>query len=273
MGILNLSTDSPVDHSITTSDTALKRAMELKQNGAKIIDVGGHSSASNAKDTTTEDEINLVIPIIEKLVNHKSHDFIVSIDSWNPKVVNEAAKVGVHLLNDINGFRNPEMVKVALKYDLPVCLMHMRGEPKGHYNVDQTFSNITEEIIDWCKDRIHNLTSAGIKSEKIIIDPGFEFGKSMKDNLQLLFELKKFHQLNLPILVSASRKAFIAESLGLGRKQKGEGLFEGTLAVQTLSAFFGVQILRVHDVKAAYHVVSFVKKLKEVVSERNLTNL
>ena len=261
MGILNLSPDSPVNRSVVSPENALERAYQLQNEGATIIDVGGNSTSSHALPISTEEEIARVIPAIEKLVQE---GFLVSLDSWNPSVARKAAEIGVHLLNDVNGLQNDEMAAVAKDYQLPVCIMHMRGEPKKHYEVDQSYSNITNEIRDWFDNRLAELQSKGIKRENIILDPGFEFGKKMTDNLKLLSSLQLFKDFNLPILVSASRKAFIAEAIGLGRTQKGEGLLEATLAVQTISSYLGADILRVHDVKSASYVVKFVNELKKV---------
>ena len=260
MGILNVSPESPVDQSVVKPEKALERAKQMKLEGADIIDVGGNSTSSKAPDIPTEVELKRVIPVVKTLVEE---GFIVSLDSWNPIVAREAAQVGVHILNDVNGLQKPEMVQVAKEYDLPACIMHMKGDPKKHYEVDQTYKDITTEILQWFDERINNLMAEGIKREKIIVDPGFEFGKKMSDNLKLLSDLEQFKRFNLPILVSASRKAFIAEAIGLGRTQKGEGLLESTLAVQTLSSFLGANILRVHDVKNANYIVKFVNQLRK----------
>ncbi len=267
MGILNLSPDSPIKHSIVSPREAVRRAKVLQQEGATIIDVGANSSAARTRDLPVEEEIALVVPIIKQLVKE---GLLVSLDSWKPEVAEEAAKAGVHMLNDISGLQNPKMMEVAIGHDLPACVMHMRGLPKRHYKVDQTYVNITEEIYQWFQKRIDELTSAGMKRERIILDPGFEFGKPMKDNLQLLWELHRFHDFQLPLLVSASRKAFIAEAIGLGRTQEGEGLFEATMTVQGIASYLGAHILRVHDVKSAAYVTKFVNTLKSVAVERQL---
>ena len=230
----------------------------MQEEGSTIIDVGGNSSSSKAPLISTETELKRVIPVIKELVDN---GFIVSLDSWIPIVVREAAKIGIEIINDINGLQNSEMVAIAKDYDLPVCIMHMKGDPKKHYEVDQNYDNITNEILDWFDKRIDALYSYGIQREKIIIDPGFEFGKKMVDNLTLLRELREFQKYDLPILVSASRKAFIAEAIGLGRTQQGEGLLEATLAVQSLSSFLGANILRGHDIKNANFLVKFVNNL------------
>ncbi len=260
MGILNVSPESPVSHSIVSTGKALERAKQMKLEGAQIIDVGGNSTSSKAPEISTKTELARVVPVIKELV---SNDFIVSLDSWNPEVAREAAEAGVHILNDVNGLQKPEMIKVARDFNLPVCIMHMKGDPKKHYEVDQTYGNITNDILTWFDERIANLVEQGIKKEKIIVDPGFEFGKKLSDNLQLLNNLKEFHKYNLPLLVSASRKAFIAEAIGLGRTQQGEGLLEATLAVQTISSYLGANILRVHDVRNANYVVKFINELRK----------
>lgn len=261
MGILNISPESPIKSSIIASEQALERARYLKQFGASIIDVGGNSSSSNAPNISTETELERVIPIIEKLVQR---NYLVSLDSWNPEVAEEAAKKGVHLLNDINGLQNPKMVDVALEYDLPVCIMHMRGNPKQHYLVDQVYPDIVGEVCNWFTKRIEELEKRGFDKKKLILDPGFEFGKPMIENLRLLRYIGKFLDFGCPLLVSASRKAFIAEAIGLGHVQSGQGLFEATLAVQSLLTYFGAHIIRVHDVKEANYVVEFINKLKMV---------
>ena len=262
MGILNISPESPVHSSVVKPKKALERAKQMKLEGAQIIDVGGNSTSSKAPDIPTTMELERVVPVIKVLVEN---GFIVSLDSWNPVVAREAAEAGVHILNDVNGLQKLEMMEVAKEFDLPVCIMHMKGDPKKHYEVDQTYSNISIDIKSWFDERISLLISNGVKREKIIVDPGFEFGKKMSDNLQLLRELEDFKSYKLPLLVSASRKAFIAEAIGLGRTQEGEGLLEATLAVQTLSSYLGANILRVHDVKNANYVVKFVNELKKGV--------
>ena len=261
MGILNVSPESPIGQSIVDRKHVLQRAYQMKEEGAKIIDIGGNSTSSKAPQISTDTELKRVIPAIKELIDA---GFIVSLDSWNPVVAREAAKVGVHLLNDVNGLQKPEMVAVAKEFDLPVCIMHMKGDPKKHYEVEQNYENISKDVQEWLDHRISDLLDQGMKREKLIIDPGFEFGKKMSDNLKLLQDLEQFKRFQLPILVSASRKAFIAEAIGLGRTQKGEGLLEATLAVQTLSSFLGAHILRVHDVKNANFVVKFVNKLKNI---------
>jgi dihydropteroate synthase len=233
MGILNTSPESPVIHSIVSIKEAIKRAHILREHGASIIDVGGNSSSSKATDV------------------------------WTPEVVLDAAKIGIHLINDINGLENPEMRKIAKDFDLSVSIMHMRGKPKKHYEVNQNYENISIEILNWLNDRANELRKFGIKKERIIIDPGFGFGKSSKDNFLILKNLHKYNDLDYPVLVSASRKSFISEAIGLGQVQEGSGLFEATLGVQVIAALQNVEILRVHDVKSTKSILKLLEHYKK----------
>jgi dihydropteroate synthase len=260
MGILNTSPESPVIHSIVSIKEAIKRAHILREHGASIIDVGGNSSSSKATDVSILEEKERVIPVIEALIDE---NFVVSLDSWTPEVVLDAAKIGIHLINDINGLENPEMRKIAKDFDLSVSIMHMRGKPKKHYEVNQNYENISIEILNWLNDRANELRKFGIKKERIIIDPGFGFGKSSKDNFLILKNLHKYNDLDYPVLVSASRKSFISEAIGLGQVQEGSGLFEATLGVQVIAALQNVEILRVHDVKSTKSILKLLEHYKK----------
>jgi dihydropteroate synthase len=260
MGILNTSPDSPVIQSVVSIKEAIKRAHTLKECGASIIDVGGNSSSSKANDVSILEEKERVIPVIEALIEE---NFVVSLDSWTPEVVLEAAKKGIHLINDINGLENPEMRKIAKDYDLSVSIMHMRGKPKKHYKVNQNYNDVSIEILNWLENRAKELIKFGIKKERIIIDPGFGFGKSMKDNFLILKNLHLYNDLDYPVLVSASRKSFISEAIGLGQVQEGSGLFEATLGVQVIAALQNVEILRVHDVKSTKSILKLLENYKK----------
>ena len=268
MGILNLSQDSPIKRSIVSPDQALERASALQADGASIIDVGAHSTSSKANGLSTDEEVRTIIPIISQLIDN---GILVSLDSWNPTVVQKAAEIGLEFVNDITGLTNKKMVDVVKKFDVMTCIMHMRGKPKKHYTVDQHYDNISIDIKQWFANRIVKLEKEGIKQNKLILDPGFEFGKSMSDNLALLNNLNIYLDFNLPLLVSASNKAFIAEVIGLGRMQHGEGLLEATLAVQTVSSYLGAHILRVHDVKRVSYAVKVVNSLKK--EKLNFSNI
>ncbi|KKL07583.1 hypothetical protein LCGC14_2584580, partial [marine sediment metagenome] len=243
MGILNLSPESPVSQSTVSVKKAKERAYELVNQGATIIDVGGNSSSSKAREISITEEKERVIPVIESLIEE---EFIVSIDSWTPEVVLESAKIGIQLINDINGLENPKMIKIAKDYNLQVSIMHMKGKPKKHYEVVQSYENISFNINDWLMERTNDLLKNGLTRDQIIIDPGFGFGKGMENNLQILKDLHIFRKIGYPLLVSASRKSFIAEAIGLGKVQQGEGLYEATLAIQVIAALNEVNIFEIY---------------------------
>jgi dihydropteroate synthase len=248
MGILNMSSESFTKHSVASGlEEALDRARKLADDGADIIDVGGRSSATDTPEVTTEQEIGRVLPVVEKLVEE---GFVVSVDSWNPAVMEEGLKAGAHIANDINGLRDERMVRIAAKYNAPAIAMHMRGAPR-RMERDQVYNDVVEEVIDFFKMRLTELDRRGIR--KVIIDPGFEFGKSVADNLSMLRRLGEFKVLGRPILVSASRKDFIGKVLGLKREER----LEGTIAANVIAAVGGAGIVRVHDVREAKRAIAF----------------
>ena len=240
MGILNLSPESQTKHSIANDfDEALTRARGLAADGADIIDLGGRSSYTNTPELALEQELRRVLPVVERLV---TEGFILSVDSWNPTVIEEGLKAGAHIINDINGLRDEKMIEVAAKYDVPAVIMHLRGAPRGAEQ-NEVYDDVVKELIDIFEVRLRELSGRGVR--KPIIDPGFEFGKSVGDNLALLRGLGGFKTLSCPILISASRKDFIGEVLGLEREE----LLEGTIAANVIAATNGAGIVRVHDVR------------------------
>lgn len=243
MGILNVSYDSPVAHSVFDPHEAVARAVELHHAGAEIIDVGAHSTKTGARDLSPREEIERVCPVIEAV---RAEGIPVSVDTWTPSVARAAASAGVHLLNDVTGFTDPEMVAVAAEYHLPAVAMHMRGKPKHHYEVDQHYADIVEEVRTFLGDRVEVLHAAGVP--QVWLDPGFAFGKSADDNIRLLNGLPRLVDTGSPVLISASRKGFLAEVIGLSYSQDIEGLLEATIAFNALAARLGVHVVRVHDV-------------------------
>lgn len=243
MGILNVSYDSPVAHSVFDPHEAVARAVELHHAGAEIIDVGAHSTKTGAHDLSPREEIERVCPVIEAV---RAEGIPVSVDTWTPSVARAAASAGVHLLNDVTGFTDPEMVAVAAEYHLPAVAMHMRGKPKHHYEVDQHYADIVEEVRTFLGDRVEVLHAAGVP--QVWLDPGFAFGKSADDNIRLLNGLPRLVDTGSPVLISASRKGFLAEVIGLSYSQDIEGLLEATIAFNALAARLGVHVVRVHDV-------------------------
>ena len=244
MGILNVSDDSPVTFSRVGVEQALDRARMLARDGAEIIDVGAHSTATGARDLSPAEEIERVVPVIEAVVRD---GLIASVDTWTPEVARAAAEAGVHLINDVTGFVDPGMAAVAREFELPGCLMHMRGDPKHHGEVSQVYGDIAAEVRADLVARAAALRSEGVDSW---LDPGFGFGRSAEDNVRLLRGLPDLIADGYPVLVSASRKGFLAELMGQPYGQDRAGLLEATIAFNSLAAWWGAHVVRVHDVTA-----------------------
>ncbi|MDP6605489.1 MAG: dihydropteroate synthase [Dehalococcoidia bacterium] len=266
MGILNVSDDSPVAGSIAevsgTVTAARDRGLELHAAGARIVDIGAHSTGAGKRDLTAQEEIERVCPVIEAL---RAEGVPVSVDTWNADVASAAAGAGVHLLNDVTGFTDPAMVAVAADHHLPVCVMQMRGDPKMHYEVDQTYEDVAAEVRDFLFERTATLEAAG--AGQVWIDPGFGFGKSADDNVRMLADLPGLVASGRPVLVSASRKGFLAELLKRGNDQDTEGILEATLAFNTLAAYLGAHVVRVHDVDAVADAIQVVNRARAAMAE------
>lgn len=262
MGILNVSYDSPVTQSVFDPRDALERAIELHRAGAEIIDVGAHSTRTGARDLEPQEEIERVCPVIEAI---SREGIPVSVDTWTPSVARAAALAGVHLLNDVSGFTDPEMVAVAAEHHLPVVAMHMRGAPKHHNEADQHYGDIAEEVRSFLIEQAHTLGGVGVP--QIWLDPGFGFAKAPADNLRLLNGLPRLLDAGYPVLISASRKGFLAEVIGREYSQEADGLLEATLAFNVLAAHLGVHVVRVHDVGEAANALRVVEAARRQARE------
>ncbi len=261
MGILNVSDDSPVTFSRVGVEQALDRARSLARDGAEIIDIGAHSTATGARDLTAAEEIERVVPVIEAVVGD---GLIASVDTWTPKVARAAAEAGVRLLNDVTGFADPGMADVAREFSLPGCLMHMRGDPKRHSEVSQVYDDIASEVRTDLVTRAEELRAAGVECW---LDPGFGFGRSAEDNVRLLRGLPALVAGGYPVLVSASRKGFLAELLGQPYGQDREGLLEATIAFNSLAAWWGAHVVRVHDVAEVADAIKVVNAIRSGLAE------
>ena len=257
MGIVNVSHDSPVVHSVFAPDDARAYALELVRRGAAIVDVGAQSTRTGARPMTAQEEIERVSPVIESL---RAEGVPTSVDTWTPAVASAAARSGVSLLNDVTGLTDPEMVAVAVEYHLPVSVMHMRGTPQHHREVDQTYGDIASEVQAFLEERADALTAAG--AGQVWLDPGFGFAKSPADNLALLRGLPALVATGRPVLISASRKGFLSQILGRGDQQDTEGLLEATVAFNSLAASAGVQVVRVHDVQEVADALAIVNAVR-----------
>ncbi|MYD17624.1 MAG: dihydropteroate synthase [Chloroflexi bacterium] len=248
MGILNVATDSPVSDSVVPVGDAPRRAAELRRAGASIIDVGAQSTRTGAVEVAPDEEIARVGPVVESLV---AEGHLVSVDTWTASVARAAVAAGAHLINDITG-ADPDTVTVAVETGTPIAIMHMRGRPQRHREADHDYDNVTAEVRSYLEQRAGEIKQAG--APDVWIDPGFQFGRGLEDNLRLLLDLPDLAALGYPVLISASRKGFLAELLGYGElrshdAQARPGMLEATIAFNVLAAWLGAHVVRVHDVE------------------------
>lgn len=246
MGILNTTPDSFSDGGrFLDPDVAIERALQMAEEGAHIIDIGGESTRPGSSPVSLEEEIKRVVPVVEKLA--KNLDIPISIDSSKAEVAKRALDVGADIINDISALRtDDQMAKVVAKAGCPVILMHMKGIP-SNMQQNPIYGSLVDEIISSLEESINIANEAGIDADNIIVDPGIGFGKTLSDNLQIINRADEFKALGKPLLIGPSRKSFIGEILG----DKEEDRMEGTLTACVLSIVRGVHIIRVHDVKEA----------------------
>lgn len=242
MGILNFTPDSFSDSGkFFTLDKALIQVEKMLNDGATIIDIGGESTRPNAEIVTIEQELERVVPLVEAV--RQRFDCLISVDTSKAEVMRESAKVGADILNDIRALTEPNALETAAELALPVCIMHMQGDPQTMQQ-KPTYDDVVEEVADFLNQRIFVCLTAGIIKEHIIVDVGFGFGKTVNHNYQLLKHLNAFVQSGFPILAGLSRKSMIGAILDKPVEQRLIGSVAGALiAVQN-----GAKIVRVHDV-------------------------
>lgn len=258
MAILNVTPDSFSDGGKYFScDKAVKKAIEMVKDGADIIDIGGESTRPGSDPVSVQDEIKRVLPVIKKLV--KEINVPISIDTHKPEVVKACLSAGAHIVNDITGLTSGgKLAKLAAGFGAGIIIMHMKGKPKT-MQTNPSYRNLISEITGFLKNGIKTALKAGISKEKIIIDPGIGFGKTVRHNLEIINKLYHFEKLGLPILVGPSRKSFIGKILNL--PAVGERL-EGTLASVAIAVYNGANIIRVHDVKENLRLIRIVDSIK-----------
>lgn len=249
MGIINVTPDSFYDGGKSnTIDNALRLAEKHIKEGATILDIGGYSSKPGAKEISQEEELKRIIPIVEAILNTFDKS-ILSIDTFRSKVAKEAIELGASLINDISAFNLDEnLINVVKDYNVPYVLMHMQGNPQT-MQLNPTYKNIITDIIFFFSKKINKLNKLGVHD--IIIDPGFGFGKTIKDNFTILNNLEKLALLKLPILAGISRKSMIHKTL----KNNSIESLNGTSALNMIALRNGAKILRVHDVKQAQECI------------------
>ncbi|WP_049630467.1 dihydropteroate synthase [Cellvibrio sp. pealriver] len=262
MGILNTTPDSFSDggnsyiNNCLSIDAALRRAEQMLADGARIIDVGGESTRPGAIPVSEQEELDRVVPVVEALVANL--DALVSVDTSTASVIYESANKGAGLINDVRALQRKGAMDAAAAAQLPVCLMHMQGQPQNMQSKPD-YSDVVNDVKVFLQERIDACLHAGIEREKIIIDPGFGFGKTLAHNLALLQRLPELNALGYPVLVGMSRKSMIGQLLN---RPVGERL-SGSLALAMLAAERGAAIIRVHDVAATVDVLSVLAAVTE----------
>lgn len=253
MGILNVTPDSFSDggqHSQLNS--AINHVNQMVNAGATIIDIGGESTRPGAEEVSVEEELARVIPLVEAVTSR--FETWVSVDTSKPEVMLAAADAGVHLINDVRALGTSTALNAAASTGLPVCLMHMQGQPTSMQK-KPSYQQLLVEIEQFFFERIHQCLNAGIKKQNILIDPGFGFGKTVQHNYQLLANLDYFQRFKLPILVGMSRKSMIGQLLNVGPNDR----LNGSLACAVIAAMQGANIIRVHDVKETVEALRVVE--------------
>ena len=243
MGILNVTPDSFSDGGkYFEKNNAINHALAMIDNGADIIDVGGESTRPFSDPVSLDEEISRVIPVIEGI--RKESDVCISIDTTKSEVATAALNSGASLINDVSAMEvDPLMIDVALKFDCPIIIMHMKGTPKSMQDNPQ-YESLISDIKDYLQERVDFIVSKGINSEKIVIDPGIGFGKTVENNFEIINNLNHFTKMGFPVMLGASRKSFIGISLDLPEEDR----LEGSLAANIIGLQNGAKIFRVHDV-------------------------
>ena len=252
MGILNVTPDSFSDGGrFAQQDAALRHAQAMVLAGATLIDVGGESTRPGARVVTPQEEVDRVAPVVERI--SRELDVIISVDTSAPIVMTEVARLGAGLINDVRSLRREGALQAAAATGLPICLMHMLGEP-GDMQDNPQYGDLVGEVSAFLVDGMDQCAAAGISPERIVLDPGFGFAKTLQHNLSLFKHMDALHRLGRPLLVGVSRKTMIGQTLG---RPVNERLYGG-LALAALAVTKGARILRVHDVAETVDVVRMI---------------
>ncbi len=261
MGILNVTPDSFSDGGqFIHKDAAVQQVKDMLEAGADIIDIGGESTRPGAKDVSVEDELARAIPVIKAI--RKFSDCCLSIDTSKPIVMQEAIAAGANIINDVRALQEEGALTMAAELNVPVCLMHMLGQPRSMQN-QPVYSNVVLDVKHFLQNRINECLQMGIQKENIIIDPGFGFGKNLEHNLTLFNALGVFVEMNYAVMVGVSRKSMIGAIINdSGSKTSVTDRVYASAVMAALAAKQDVQILRVHDVKATADAIAVINSLK-----------
>ena len=258
MGILNVTPDSFSDGGKHTNvSQALDHALRMIEEGATFIDIGGESTRPGAPDVSLQEELDRTIPVIEAVA--KNTACVISIDTSKADVMREAVKAGAGLINDVRALQEPGALQVAAEAQVPVCLMHMQGQPRPMQQSPE-YDDVVNDVGQFLLARSNACEEAGIAKDKILFDPGYGFGKSLEHNYTLVKHLPSLMKLGYPVLVGMSRKSMIGNLLN----RKVDERLAGSISLATIVAQMGAQIIRVHDVKETADAVNIVKMLNSV---------
>lgn len=253
MGILNVTPDSFSDGGhFSNAELAIKHANQLIEEGADILDIGGESTRPNATPVSLEDELERVIPVIEALVA-QDVNIPISIDTYKPAVMKAAIKAGASIVNDVRALQEKGALEVVANSDVGICLMHMQGNPENMQD-DPQYDDVVNEVLNFLMTRVKACNKLGINQNRIVLDPGFGFGKSRTHNITLIKKLDELNKLELPLLVGLSRKSVLGQMTGNDVDAR---LF-ASISAAVIAAMKGAKILRVHDVKATVDALKVV---------------
>ncbi|MEW8321841.1 MAG: dihydropteroate synthase [Candidatus Thiodiazotropha taylori] len=262
MGILNLTPDSFSDGGrFTARDAAIRHALQMIKEGAAMVDIGGESTRPGAQPVTAQQEMDRVIPLIEALAGEI--EVPISVDTSKAEVMREAVSAGAGMINDVMALRDSGALQAATEGAVPVCLMHMQGEPRT-MQCNPHYDDVVEDVKTFLQQRLDACLASGIPQDRLIVDPGFGFGKTLSHNLALLDNLQDLEQLGVPVLVGISRKSMIGTLLG---DRAVEERLYGSLAAAVMAAMKGSAILRVHDVRATADALKIVSAVQAVNPE------
>ncbi|MFA0567334.1 dihydropteroate synthase [Vibrio gallaecicus] len=253
MGILNVTPDSFSDGGKFNSlDNALLQAEQMIKAGVSIIDIGGESTRPGAPNVSLEEELARVIPVIKAI--RAKFDVWISIDTSKAEVMRQAVEAGADLINDVRALQEPGALEAAAEANVPVCLMHMKGQPRT-MQANPSYDDVLKDIEVFLQERVKSCKAVGISKEQLILDPGFGFGKTIEHNYHLLAHLEKFHTLELPILAGMSRKSMIFKLLD---KAPADCMI-ASITCATIAAMKGAQIIRVHDVEETLEAMKIIQ--------------
>lgn len=257
MGVLNVTPDSFSDGGrFISKEAALRQVARMTADGAGIIDVGGESTRPGAASVSVQQELDRVLPVVEAIA--AEFDTIISLDTSTPDVMRDGAAAGAGLINDVRALQCAGALEAAAMTGLPVCLMHMQGEPSSMQAAPQ-YKNVVAEVSDFFCARIRACEQVGIHRDQLVLDPGFGFGKSDEHNLQLLAQLSALQKLGLPLLVGLSRKSMIGRVLVREVKER----LVGSVALALLAVERGARIVRAHDVRETVDALTLWQAVEE----------